>query len=70
MFFLVDYHSRSFNENIEYIDEILEEEEEVYNLMSESGGHKKEQGRSGFLRIDATDMRPKCQPIGAQIDCR
>ena len=38
--------------------------------MSESGGHKKEQGRSGFLRIDATDMRPKCQPIGAQIDCR
>jgi len=38
--------------------------------MSESEGHKKDQGRSGFLRIDATDMRPKCQPIGAQIDCR
>merc|ERR1712147_171989 len=41
-YYPVDYHSRSFNENIEYIDEILEEEEEVYNLMSESGGHKKE----------------------------
>ena len=61
--FLVDYHSRSFNENIEYIDEFLEEEEEVYNLMHESGGHKKEQGRSGFLRIDATDMRPKCPSL-------
>merc|ERR1711874_964840 len=27
-------------------------------------------GRRGTLEINAVDKRPKCQPIGAQIDCR
>ena len=46
----------------------------VFKQMSESDGdedgHKEAKGRRGILRIDATDKRPKCQPVGAQIDCR
>jgi len=28
------------------------------------------EGRRGVIRIDKNDKRPKCQPVGAQIDCR
>ena len=35
--------------------------------MEEQGG----QGRRGVLRTSSgEDRRPKCQPVGAQIDCR
>ena len=71
-YFLVDEQTRSFNQNIEYVDEYSTEV--VFNQMSESDGdgvgHKEAKGRRGILRIDATDKRPKCQPVGAQIDCR
>ena len=31
---------------------------------------KGRRGPVGVLKIEAVDKRPKCQPIGAQIDCR
>ena len=35
--------------------------------VEEQGG----QGRRGVLRTSSgEDRRPKCQPVGAQIDCR
>ena len=68
---LVNQQTRSFNGNIEYIDEVLEDDE-AFNLMSdiESDGNVEAKRRRANLRIDATDKRPKCQPVGAQIDCR
>ena len=71
---LVDEQTRSFNQNIEYVDEY--DTDVAFKQMSESDGdevgptHKEAKGRRGILRIDATDKRPKCQPVGAQIDCR
>ena len=68
---LVNQQTRSFNGNIEYIDEVLEDDE-AFNLMSdiESDGNVEAKRRRANLRIDAMDKRPKCQPVGAQIDCR
>ena len=70
----MNQQTRSFNGNIEYIDEVLEDDEddEAFNLMSdnESDGNVEAKRRRADLRIDATDKRPKCQPVGAQIDCR
>ena len=67
----MNQQTRSFNGNIEYIDEVLEDDE-AFNLMSdnESDGNVEAKRRRADLRIDATDKRPKCQPVGAQIDCR
>ena len=49
-------NTRSFSGDVEYIDEV---ETPEY------------QARRGSLRNNAEqDQRPKCQPIGAQIDCR
>ena len=45
---------RSFSGNVEYVDQVMEEEA---------------RGRRGILKIQ-DDKRPKCQPVGAQIDCR
>lgn len=67
--FLVDEQTRSFNnQNMEYIDEFSTEV--AFEQMSESDEVVEAKGRRGVLRIDATDKRPKCQPVGAQIDCR
>ena len=53
--------TRSFNGDIEYIDEIIDEDVPVDGI---------EKGRMGSLLINGNDKRPKCQPVGAQIDCR
>ena len=55
--------TRSFNGDIEYIDEIIDED-----AISVQDTPNK--GRMGSLVIDGNDKRPKCQPVGAQIDCR
>ena len=52
--------TRSFNGDVEYIDEIIEDEQVDYPSK----------GRRDSFREKTEDQRPKCQPIGAQIDCR
>ena len=52
--------TRSYNGDVEYIDEIIEEEHFEYPS----------QRRRASFREATEDKRPKCQPIGAQIDCR
>ena len=51
---------RSYLGNVEYVDQIMEEDG---TLEMEA------RGRRGILKIQ-DDKRPKCQPVGAQIDCR
>ena len=55
--------TRSFNGDIEYIDEIIDED--AISVQDTTN-----KGRMGSLVIDGNDKRPKCQPVGAQIDCR
>ena len=45
--------------NVQYGDEIFEKDQ----MMGTKGG-------KSVLHIIGIDKRPKCQPIGAQIDCR
>ena len=51
---------RSYSGNIEYVDQIINEDQ-ILEMEAK--------GRRGILKIE-DDKRPKCQPIGAQIDCR
>ena len=51
---------RSFSGNVEYVDQVMKEDG---TLEMEA------RGRRGILKIQ-DDKRPKCQPVGAQIDCR
>ena len=65
-----------FDDNVEqYIDNILYLVKCCLHVwirdrvdeVEEQGG----QGRRGVLRTSSgEDRRPKCQPVGAQIDCR
>ena len=58
-----DYYpvpDRGYSGNIEYVDEIMEENQEMMEGK----------GRRGVLKIVGDDRRPKCQPVGAEIDCR
>ena len=43
------------------------DDEQMIEYMNDESELK---GRRGVLRITGEDKRPKCQPIGAQIDCR
>ena len=68
------------NYNVEYVDYDSLPQEFSVGKASEQFGTFQEvpedpeyevKGRRGpVLNINAEDKRPKCQPIGAQIDCR
>ena len=59
-------------EQIQYTDNFVKYRRHVWirdrvDEVEEQGG----QGRRGVLRTSSgQDRRPKCQPVGAQIDCR
>ena len=60
-----DYYpvpDRSYSGNIEYVDEIMEDNQDMVEM--------EDKGRRGVLKIVGVDKRPKCQPIGAEMDCR
>ena len=59
-------------EQTQYTDNFVKYRRHVWirdrvDEVEEQGG----QGRRGVLRTSSgQDRRPKCQPVGAQIDCR
>ena len=65
-YFPVQEQVLSNSGDIEYIDEVIDDDEMMEYMKDES----QLKGRRGVLRITGEDKRPKCQPIGAQIDCR
>ena len=65
-YFPVQEQVLSYSGDIEYIDEVIDDDEMMEYMKDES----QLKGRRGVLRITGEDKRPKCQPIGAQIDCR
>ena len=52
---------------VEYSDEISLDQQMLEDLLREN--HEAKRTRD-VLKIIAVDKRPKCQPIGAQVDCR
>ena len=52
---------------MEYSDEISLDQQMLEDLLREN--HEAKRTRD-VLKIIAVDKRPKCQPIGAQVDCR
>ena len=68
------------NYNVEYVDYDslpqefsvgkASEQFESFQEVSQDPEYEVKGRRGPVLNINAEDKRPKCQPIGAQIDCR
>ena len=53
-----------------YSDEISLDEQMLESLVRENHQNLETKRTREVLKIIAVDKRPKCQPIGAQVDCR
>ena len=59
-----DYYPGGSSDEISLDDQILE------SLIRENHQRLETKRTRDVLKIIAVDQRPKCQPIGAQVDCR
>ena len=61
-----DYYPGGFSDEISLDEQMLE------HLMRDSHRDQKQEEKKTreVLKIVAVDKRPKCQPIGAEVDCR
>ena len=57
-----DYYPGGYSEEISLDQTMLED---LHNLQAQ-----RTRDRDQRLKIVAVDPRPKCQPLGAQVDCR